>query len=377
VSLHAPLAGRARIAVVAIAAVIGVGALFGGYGLLSDAEGLGVKESWLDGTPFPDYRVPGLVLLVVVGGGMLLTAASALFRSRFAGLAALAMGLTLLVWGVVETITIGYRGGAQLVLLAVFVVAPALPLIKIGWDSRRASLGKARVDGAMTGSPTCVDLYWLPLGAGGHSVRFNGRVFEAVAARLQHRSASDLFHSALEVRLAAGGRFTIEQAPVPDARGAERGVVAEGAVGARWAARLRIFRYEVRRWRDGVIPDVDEAVESPVRLTEDAGVAQRLWNEVPRIPTPVWGRDELDAGEMWNSNSIIAWLITRSRLPIEQIQPPSRAARPLPPLSAPPEPRRSSGPSRPGRSHRGRAARSRSRRPPGRRAGGRRARPPR
>ena len=33
-----------------------------------------------------------------------------------------------------------------------------------------------------------VDLYWLPLGAGGHSVRLNGRVFEAVAARLARRA---------------------------------------------------------------------------------------------------------------------------------------------------------------------------------------------
>ena len=140
-SLPPPLTGRARVAVIAIGGVIGVGALFGGYGLLSDAEGLGVKESWLEGTPFADYRVPGLVLLAVIGGGMLLTATSALLRSRFGGLAALTMGLTLLVWGAVETITIGYRGAAQLVLLAVFVVAPALPLIKIGWDSSRASLG--------------------------------------------------------------------------------------------------------------------------------------------------------------------------------------------------------------------------------------------
>jgi hypothetical protein len=140
VSLQAPLTGRARTAVTAIAGLIGVGALFGGYGLLSDAEGLGVKESWLDGTPFPDYRVPGVVLLLVIAGGMLLTAASALLRARFAGLAALAMGLTLLVWGAVETITVGYRGAAQLVLLALFVVAPAAPLIKIGWDSSRASL---------------------------------------------------------------------------------------------------------------------------------------------------------------------------------------------------------------------------------------------
>ena len=45
-----------------------------------------------------------------------------------------------------------------------------------------------------------VDLYWLPLGAGGHSVRLNGRVFEAVLARLEKRPAKDLYHSALVVR---------------------------------------------------------------------------------------------------------------------------------------------------------------------------------
>jgi hypothetical protein len=27
-----------------------------------------------------------------------------------------------------------------------------------------------------------VDLYWLPLGAGGHSVRFNRRVYESILA---------------------------------------------------------------------------------------------------------------------------------------------------------------------------------------------------
>ena len=36
---------------------------------------------------------------------------------------------------------------------------------------------------AETGSR--VDLLWLPLGAGGHSVRLNGIVFEAVAVRLE------------------------------------------------------------------------------------------------------------------------------------------------------------------------------------------------
>ena len=166
-----------------------------------------------------------------------------------------------------------------------------------------------------------VDLHWLPLGAGGQSVRLNGRVFEAVASRAARRPACDLYHSALEVRVAAA-RFVIEQAPVRDARGEQRGVVAEGAVGTHSAGRFRIFRYEIRRWRDGRIPDIGEAVDSPQRLTNQEARAQRVLELVPHVPTPVWGRDELNTGDMWNSNSVIAWLIARSGMDAESINPP-------------------------------------------------------
>jgi hypothetical protein len=176
-------------------------------------------------------------------------------------------------------------------------------------------------DDGGTRSRASIDLYWLPLGAGGHSVRLNGRIYEAVAARLGQRPVSDLYHSALEVRVPEG-RFVIEQAPMGAGDGAERGVVGEGAVGSRWAGRLRIFRYELRRWRDGVIADVGEAVESPRRLSDDPQRAQRLLAHVPSVPTPVWGRDELQAGEMWNSNSIVAWLVARAGLDADAIVPP-------------------------------------------------------
>jgi hypothetical protein len=167
-----------------------------------------------------------------------------------------------------------------------------------------------------------VDLYWLPLGAGGHSVRLNGLVFEAVVARLERRTACDLYHSALVVR-APSGRFVIEQAPVQDNDGAKRGVVAEGAVGSRLAGRFRIFRYEVRRWRDGVIPDIGEAVESPQQLTADPSLAQHVLDLVPAVPRLVWGRDESQTGEMWNSNSLTSWLIARSGLHAESVHPPA------------------------------------------------------
>jgi hypothetical protein len=192
------------------------------------------------------------------------------------------------------------------------------------WDTRR--VGTEGPDLAAPGeaghADAAVDLYWLPLGAGGHFVRLNGRIYEALAARMQRRPVCDLYHSALQVEL-AGERFVIEQTPVPRLGGENHGVVVGGAVGARWAGRFRIFRYEIRVWRGGHIPDVAEAVDGPRRLTNDLDQARRVLEVVPQVPTPVWGRDELRTGEMWNSNAVIAWVIARSRLDAASIRPPA------------------------------------------------------
>jgi hypothetical protein len=167
-----------------------------------------------------------------------------------------------------------------------------------------------------------VDLYWLPLGAGGHFVRLNGIVYEALVARIQRRRACDLYHSALEVR-APSGRFVIEMTPVRVGERTEEDIVAVGTVGSRHADRFRIFRYEIRRWRDGYIPDVAEAVDSPQRISSDPDTAQRVLNLAPQVPTLVWGRDELKTGDMWNSNSLISWLLTRAGIDTDPIQPPA------------------------------------------------------
>jgi len=172
-----------------------------------------------------------------------------------------------------------------------------------------------------------VDLYWIPLGAGGHFVRFNGKAYEAIVAARRHRERRDLYHAAMLVEL-DGERHTIELAPSPDAGEAGRGVVATGPVGARWAGRLRLFRYEVRCWRGGSIPDLAEAVGGPTRVSTDAEEARRVLDLVPAVPTPVWGRDELRAGEWWNSNSVISWLIASAGLPLESLRPPRHGRAP-------------------------------------------------
>jgi len=163
-----------------------------------------------------------------------------------------------------------------------------------------------------------VDLYWLPLGAGGRSVRFNGRVYEALVATVERRKRCDLYHSALEVRT-ADGRFVIEMTPVVGGGGHSHGAVAGGAVGSRLLGRMSLFRYEVRCWPDGEIPDAAEAVESPRLLSGDPALAQRILDLVPLVPTPTWGRDELGTGDMWNSNSLVSWLLVSAGFAAQQV----------------------------------------------------------
>jgi hypothetical protein len=139
---------------------------------------------------------------------------------------------------------------------------------------------------------------------------------------MQQRSAADLFHAALVVHV-DGDRYAIELAPSPDGDEASRGVVATGPVGSRRLGRLRLFRYEVRCWRDGRIPDLAFTAGVPRLLTSDPAVARRLVAAVHAVPPLVWGRDEAHAREMWNSNSVIAWIIATAGLPAAALRPPA------------------------------------------------------
>ena len=171
---------------------------------------------------------------------------------------------------------------------------------------------------------TGIDLYWLPLGAGDntHLVRVSGRAYESVLSAWQRRPALELYHAALVVHL-DGERYAIEMGPVWGNEDPDRGVVASGPVGLRVLGRSRMFRYEVRCWRGGVIPDAAEAVDSPQRLSVDPAVAVRVLALAAEVPVATWGRDELGAGEMWNSNSLVAWLLARSGLDAGSLRPPN------------------------------------------------------
>lgn len=174
-----------------------------------------------------------------------------------------------------------------------------------------------------------VELLWIPLGAGQHVVRLSGRTYEALVAWLRHRPRRDLYHAALLV-WHDGVRHVVEVAPLPRAAGAAgaggspgdgaaRGVVAGGPVGLRALGRWRLFRYEVRRWPGGEIPD-EAAATRRERLTSDPAVAAAVLAALPGVPTPVWGRDELRTGDMWNSNSVVSWTLCRAGVDARSIE---------------------------------------------------------
>jgi hypothetical protein len=164
-------------------------------------------------------------------------------------------------------------------------------------------------------------LHWLPLGAGGRVVAFNGRVYEAIEARLQRRRPAPLFHAALVVRV-DGEAHVIEMGPVWGNDPGDRGVVVEGPVGLPLLGRSRLFRYEVRAWRGGTIDDLAYAVGGPTVMSRDPARAVDVLALVRRVPPLTWGRDELGVGEMWNSNSMVAWLLAGTGHDLTTVNPP-------------------------------------------------------
>lgn len=103
---------------------------------------------------------------------------------------------------------------------------------------------------------------WTPVGAGGHLVGRTSHWWERIHAVLEHRKPQLLVHAALEIRV-DHDRYVIEMAPHWSAPRVDRGVVATGPVGLRWLGRSALFRYEVRCWRSGSIPDRRWAVAGP------------------------------------------------------------------------------------------------------------------
>jgi hypothetical protein len=115
-ALRSPATARAHPAAnrYSLGGLLAFGALnafAGGYYGMSGAEG--VPREWLEGSPFEDYFIPGLVLFLVVGGSLLAAAIVVFAGLRLARLVAIAAGVVVLGWLAAETLIIGYVSWMQ------------------------------------------------------------------------------------------------------------------------------------------------------------------------------------------------------------------------------------------------------------------------
>jgi hypothetical protein len=107
-----------RIALVAIETFVGLGAIAGGIALLTGVFAQGIPVVWLQGTPFSDYTVPGLALAILVGGGMLLAAATVFILREWAVLVSAVAGIFMVGFEVVEAVSVDSKAGNGLPLVA-------------------------------------------------------------------------------------------------------------------------------------------------------------------------------------------------------------------------------------------------------------------
>lgn len=122
--------------------------------------------------------------------------------------------------------------------------------------------------------------------------------------------------------------YVIEMSPAWGQRHQARGVVATGPVGLRSLGRFRLFRYEVRCWPNGILPDRRYAAGAPVEFGLASDAASALIDRVGRVPRYVWGQELPGSEDMWNSNSLTSWLLHGAGIDAEGIRPPNNGRAP-------------------------------------------------
>jgi hypothetical protein len=123
-----PPTARTCIAMIAIELFIGIPAIPAGVGLIRN--GLGMPADWIRHSLFPDYAVPGVLLIILIGAGMIGAAVVTMRWPVLAGPAGIMMGSVQVAWLAIETFILGWHGGPQGLLIAVIgMLAAALVVL--------------------------------------------------------------------------------------------------------------------------------------------------------------------------------------------------------------------------------------------------------
>jgi hypothetical protein len=123
--------GVPRAALVLVDAFVALAAVGGGLALVFGMEAARFPLSWLDGTPFPDYTIPGLILTVVVGGSAAAATVVTLRGAHQGGRASVVAGAILVAWIVGEILV--FTGDGEVISpTEVFFTGAGIAMIALG-----------------------------------------------------------------------------------------------------------------------------------------------------------------------------------------------------------------------------------------------------
>lgn len=111
---------------------LGMSGIIGGAALVIDPTGgiYDMSTTALDGYPFNDYRIPGLILFTVLGLAPVVVAYGLYYRRPWGRISAVAVGAALVIWTAVEILILGYYPEPPLQLiygsLGLLIIALAL-----------------------------------------------------------------------------------------------------------------------------------------------------------------------------------------------------------------------------------------------------------
>lgn len=78
--------------------------------------------AWLEGTPFRSYTIPGLVLMILVGGGAVAALIATFMGHTFAEVGSALAGLMIMGFEVVEVLVVGSQPGLMRTLQIFYLV---------------------------------------------------------------------------------------------------------------------------------------------------------------------------------------------------------------------------------------------------------------
>jgi hypothetical protein len=123
---------RAGRSTVGLLVALGLMAIAGGAALVYKPDGsvMQMPLSWLAGSPFPDFLVPGLILGGLFGLGSLVVAGLGLRSWRIAPFLAFAIGCGQMIWIVVELAIIK---GVSILHPICFGIGLAIAVASVSW----------------------------------------------------------------------------------------------------------------------------------------------------------------------------------------------------------------------------------------------------